>query len=546
MSIRTVFLALFLLLPPWFVGCAGDTGPGGGGPGVVDGARLEVVGSASRILDEYAEEAIEVRYLSAEGNPISGTVEFFVEGDPAGGTLSGHSARTDADGVASITLRTGTQANFDVVATAELAQDPARVGIQVQPLSFGSLDYVVTYTGLRVVDSAEVALFSNITCSDLDRSVPSPAQVGYAFLRARETFDNVEVGVPMAVYALGIDRNDNVAAEACADVTLSGPTGNVEINLADVGELFGGTYSVEETFDVTAGFSPALDFTLDLLTGLATDPARWLVDYVAGSDSVPSWLRSALSSRVTRDLVANALRNAIDDIHVPGYVSDLFDLGHGIDTAFTQLTLDGELTFGEGTEFGTYDGTHLVTGIHFPLVGGGEANRSIRALANLTVEVGPTITMHEHTLAIPFGQVVEMVLNEVLLPALPGSPSSTHELLTQLLDCSSIASSLAGEDATVESIANGVCDVGLTVLSGVIENYVTEMWQYDSLTLSGTADLVDTDTDYDRDHLEDGRADATWSGDSGDMMFTGTLAGARLDDMPGRTNPVRERINGLR
>ncbi len=546
MHIRTVFLALFLLLPPWFVGCAGDTGPGGGGPGVVEGARLEVVGATSRILDEYAEETIEVRYISAEGLPISGTVEFFVEGDPAGGTLSGHSARTDADGVASIVLRTGTQANFDVVATGELARDPARVGIQVEPLSFGDLDYVVTYTGLRVVDSAEVALFSNITCDDLDRAVPTPAQVQFAFLRARETFEDVEVGVPMAVYALGIDRNDNVAAEACADVTLTGPTGNVEIPLADVAELFGGTYTVEETFDVTDGFSPALDFTLDLLTGLATDPAAWLVDYVASSDSVPSWLRSALSSRVTRDLVANALRDAISDIHVPGYLSDLFDLGHGINTAFSRLTLDGELTFGEGTEFGTYDGTHLVTGIRFPLIDGGEANRSVRALANLTVEVGPTITMHEHTLALPFGRVVEMVLNEVLLPSLPGSPTSTHEFLTQLIDCSEIAMELAGEDPTIESIANGVCDVGLTILGGVIENYITEMWEYDSLTLSGTADLVDTDGDYDRDHLEDGEADALWSGDSGDLVFMGTLAGERLDDEGGREHPVRERLTGLR
>jgi hypothetical protein len=412
-------------------------------------------------------------------------------------------------------------------------------------MAFGALDYTVTYAGLRVVDGVEAALFTNTTCSDLERTVPSPRETQIGRLRTRSTFENVEIGVPMAVYALGIDRRDNVAAEACADVTLDGPSKSIEIPLADVAELFGGTYEVAETFDVTAGFNPTLNLALDIMTGLATDPAGYLVSYIASHPDTPSWLRTALSSRATRDLVANALRSAISEIHVPGYVEDVVDLGHGIDLAFTRMTLDGELTFGEGTEFGTFDGTHLVTGIRFPLTDGGESTRPIRALANLPVEVGPTITMHEHTLAIPFGQVVEMVLHDVLLPRVPGSPATMREFLGDLLDCSEISMSLSG-DATVQSIANAACDVGLTILGQVIEDYITALWNYDSLTLSGTANLVDSDGDYDRDELEMGRADASWAGSSGTMEFTGTLAGERLDDTAGRAHPVRDRMFELR
>jgi len=544
MRLRTSLLALLLVLPSAFA-CAADTGPGGY-VGVADGARLEIIGGATRLVDEYGEETLEIRYVTAEGAPIGGIVEFYLEGETAGGSLSGHAARTNDEGVANVVVRAGQQARFDIIATAELARDPARVTVEVQPMTFGDLEYVVTYTGLRVVNSAEVALFTNVTCEEMNRAVPAPRAVQYSFLRARETFENVEVGVPMAVYALGIDRNDNVAAEACADVTLSGPTGTVEIPLGDISELFGGTYTVAETFDVTSGFNPSLDFTLDLLSGLATDPATWIVDYVADRDGTPGWLASALRSSTTRRLASDALRRAIDEIHVPGYVSDVFDLGHGIDTAFSELTLDGELTFGEGTEFGTYDGTHLVTGVRFPLTDGTVATRNVRALANLTVEVGPSITMHEHTLALPFGRIVEMVLNDVLFPSLPGSPANSHEFISDLFDCGAIATSIAGDSSTTEAIVNAVCDLGVTLIADRLESYITEMWQYDSLTLSGTAVLTDLDGDYDRDHLENGVADALWTGASGTLDFDGTLTGERLDDEGGRNHPVRDRFTGLR
>ncbi len=543
---RALVIALALAAPTFITACAADTGGGAGGDIAPegDGARLEIVGAATRAIDEFAEHEIEVRYVSDEGEPLEGVVDFAIEGEAGGATLSGHATSTDAGGHAKVTVRAGTQATFDVVAVAPRAE-PAVVAVRVERMRFGELDYVVRYTGTRIVDSVEAALFTNVTCDELSRTVPSPRETQVTRLDRGEKFTDVEVGIPLAVYALGIDRGDNVASEACADVTLDGPTGNVEIALDDVDELFGGTWAVQETFDVTDGFNPTLDMLLDIMTGLSTDPAGYVVDFVADYPSTPSWLRTALSSPATRALVAGVLRDAISDVTVPGFVTETVDFGADVDRAFSYLTFDGEITFDEPDEFGGSLGTHRVTRMSFPL-DDGIAERPISALAeDVGVTVGPTIEMSEHELAIAFGRVVEMILHDVLLPRLPGSPRTTHEWITSLLDCDSIATSIAGESGTVRDVTNAVCDIGLALLSGLIDGYVEELWQYDRLYLSGTADLLDSDGDYDRDVLEEGEADARWVGDSGEMLFTGTFGGERLDDETGRPHRVRERLGSL-
>lgn len=544
---HTLLIALSLIAPT-FAACAADTG-GGTAPTMEDphleGARLEIVGATTRTVDEYAEHAIEVRYVDQDGQPLEGVVDFAIEGEAGGASLSGHATPTDADGHASVTLRAGTQSRFDVVAVAPQAE-PAVVDVLVERMRFGQLDYVVTYGGARIVDSVEAALFTNVTCDDLARSVPSPRETQYTRLSRTESFADVEVGIPLAVYALGIDRGDNVAAEACTDVTLDSPSGSVTVPLDDIAELFGGTWAVQESFDVTDGFNPTLDLLLDAMTGLSTDPAGYVVDFVADHPSTPGWLRTALSSSSTRALVAGILRDAIEDVTLPGYLTETVEFGADVDRAFTNLTFDGEIAFAEADEFGGALGTHRVSRVYFPL-DDGFAERPLSAVAeDVEITVGPTMDMAEHRLAIAFGRVVEMILVDVLLPRLPGSPATTHEFVTGLLDCDGIADSIAGEPGTVRDVTNAVCDVGLALLSGLIEGYITELWQYDSLYLAGTAALTDSDTDYDADVLEEGDATARWVGDSGELLFDGVFEGSKLDDETGRDHRVRERMTDLR
>lgn len=545
MKLRRTALVLIcaMLAAPALGGCASETDGGGG---IVtpspDAIRVEVVGGSERRLSEGVEHEIEFRIVKGTAaEPVQGVIDFELEGDVGGASLSGHSAPTDEHGHATVTLRSGVAAQFDLVASAEVAEVPAVVRIRVERMRFGALDYVVRYDGMRDVTGAEVALFTNVTCSDLARAVPTPREVQEKRLGVAGKFENVEVGLRLAVYALGIDRADLVAAEACADVTLDGPTGNVTINLQDTADVLGGTFQTEETFDVTAGFHPALDALLDAMRGLSTDAARYVVDLVADHPRTPSWLRSALSSSAVRSTVASLLRDAIGDIHVPGYVTALLDFGGDVDTAFSQLTLRGQLSFTNPDEFGAAMGNHRIYSVAFPL-DGTIAERRVAATAPVNVTVGPMITMDEHALGLVFGQVLEMIINDVLLPRLPGSPTSLVELTRGLLDCEAIARSLVGTGSTWTDVADGVCEVGLTLLGGYLEAQLLALGEYDTLHLSGTAQLQDLDRDYDRETINGGMAHARWTGADGEIVFDGTFTGLREDDTRGQRHPVRERM----
>lgn len=544
---RSVFAILIMSLAAPVYGCASNAAtppPSGEVPPNVERAFLEIVGSASRAVPEFDEERIEIRYVDQDGAAIADSVvDFAIEGDSRGATLSGSAAATDANGIASVVVRAGGSVVFDVVASAPLA-DPAVVTIDVEQMRFGTLDYTVTYAGRRLVRDAEVALFTNTSCDALNTRVPTPRDVSYPRIGETKQFGDVEVGRNMAVYALGIDRNDQVAAEACADVVLDTTTGSVTIALEDVSELFGGRYEVVESFDVTEGLPTALDMTLRILHGLADDPASFVVEFVRDLDSVPGWVESVLDFGPSRAVVIGLLRDVLSRVHLPGYVTELLDLGRDLDIALADMTLAGELEFPEPNEFGEGMGTHSLRSMRVP-VDGMIVERNISATTEVQIQVASTITLPEHSLDVSFGQLVEIILNDVLLPRLPGSPDNLGDLVSGLLDCRAIADSLAGDSSTTASVVNSVCELGSTFIGAYLEDQITSLWSFETLNLQGTADLEDTDGDYDRDVIRNGMSTARWTGDSGELVFNGDMNGTRLDDRP-RAHPIRDRMTELR
>ena len=103
----------------------------------------------------------------------------------------------------------------------------------------------------------------------------------------------------------------------------------------------------------------------------------------------------------------------------------------------------------------------------------------------------------------------------------------------------------SGPIGTTADIANAACQIGLTLLGGYAESYVMDLFQYTTLELHGTAQLADSNGNYNMDVLEEGVADANWIGADGRMSFMGVMDGSRLDDGNGE-HPVRSRLTGLR
>lgn len=522
------------------VGCAAETAP----PqmqmeNIPDGARLELVGSSSRVLAANSEEEIEVRYLTLQGEPIEGTISFAIEGDAAGGSLSGMLVRSDASGSAKLNLRTGNDATFSVVANG-LNTDPVRVNVTVQPLQFRDLSYRVGYVGARDISQVEVGLFTNITCAGVEASPPTASQSQNTSLNRNEAFQNVEMNVPVALYAIGIDGRNNVATVACQDVRLSATTPQVQLVMADTAYQFGGTYGTRETFNVTEGFNPNLDFALDAIDGISTDAAAYITNFAATDDRSPSWLRTALGVPGVSSLVTTEIRNALSNIHSPAWLSDVGNLGSDVNRAFSAMSLNGELTFGQPAEF-TTTGTHTIRSVEIP-VDGIAITSPVTASATLQVQVGNQIMMSEHSLNVSFGTLALMILNDILLPRLPGAPHSVTELLNNLLDCDALATRITSSDSSIRDAIAGVCMIGETIVGTMVSDKIVGLVNYDQLHLSGHAELVDADRDYDTETIRNGVAAARWTGSSGEMDFTGTFTGSLLSDPSNHGNAIRTRI----
>ncbi|MCC7541248.1 MAG: hypothetical protein IT379_33835 [Deltaproteobacteria bacterium] len=511
---------------------------------------LEIVGEPNRVVDAGTELTIDVRY-TVDGTPQGlQPIDFAITGEPAGASLSGRTVMTDTSGIARIVLRTGMEARFEVEATRPDVSMAAVMNVTVARLRFGTLDTRAVYAGSRDVRTAEFALFTNTTCAAVRTSAPTPAaQRSVISLSTAARFESVEIGIPLAVYALGIDARDTVAADGCIDTTLAGPMGTADAQIGDIPELMGGEYALTTRFDVTEGVPPALDAVLEGFTGLSTDPAAYIVGLVADAEGAPDWLRDALGVSFVRSAVTSILRGAIDDVHVPEELDMLLDTGADLDAALSQTQLNSLMTMAEPGEFTTMSSTHQLREIAVPLDGAIVTRPvSVPAVmfdAGFDAATPGMLVFPEHNFALSFGQLVTLILNEVLLPRLPGAPHSIGELAFRVFPCADIAEAIASEPGTTRDVVNGVCQVGVALLGGWLDSQVQTLFDYDTLVYAGRGPLQDMDYDYARETIGAGTATGSWTGADGTLSFPGTLSGSKNGAMR-RVHPVRERIRALR
>jgi len=549
-SVLALLLTLFGCAPSGMTGPSGPTDPGPVDPvdpvdpDLAEGF-LEIVGPAVVATEEGGELELVVRYVDRAGNPLAGTISFAIEGAAGGASLSAMNVPTDAEGLARVTVRTGSEASFPVAAVAPLAMEPAVWTVQVQPMAMADLEVVPTYEGARVIDDVEVALFTNLSCEDLAAAVPSPRGVEHTELDRGAVFEAVETGVPLAIYAFGINPEGHVAAARCDNASIAEDT-EIGIRLVDVDFVRGGRYTTEEVFDVTDGFNPHLDAALDALRGLTTDPAGYIVDTAIEAADLPGWAETVLSSPSVRAEVAGLIEEAILDVHLPGFVVETAEGGADIDRAFTGLTLVGELTLVEPTEFGEANGEHRILEVRAPVSDGAVSVPLRDATSEVELSFGEDdIHLAEHSFEVPFGAIVEALLNEVLLPRLPGAPGSVNELLSNLVDCDGLGARV-GDGGLMSSVAEVACSVGIALAADRIEDSVLRLWQYDVLTLDGRGVVSDDDMDYVTEAF-DGGAHALWTGESGELEFNGTITGVRGDEVGERpADRVRDRMSDLR
>lgn len=521
----------FLLLSLMALGCSTTTvGPDDDiipNPDL-DDATLEIVGSDRVSVSTNSETNLRVRYLDQDGDPVDGAVNFTIQGSEGGATLSGRNIDTDAEGIATISLRTRDLAQFRVVAAAAAA-DPVEFMINVTEGEIVTLLVTPEYSGMRAIADVYTGVFSNYTCGEFASLVPTPQEVQSGRLGETREFSGIDTASPIAVYSLGYNSRDFVATFRCVDVDFD--AGNeVAFEMADVTDLQGGVFDMTETFDVTDGFPPAVDFILDAMSGLTTDPANWLIDVAIASDILPGWVNDILDD--SRILISGFINDAIADINRPSYVDEILEAGAELDRVFTELTIAGTLSISEANEFGEGIAVHRLRELRVP-VGEETITRPLRD--QRVDDVGVVFAdgmqiIDEHTFMVSLGEVMGIVINDIFLPRLPGAPSNMSELLANLINCDGLGEASFLPEDTPQTIRDGleeVCSVGIALAGSQIENQLEELLDWDTLTLAGEGMTMDDDQDYRADEFE-GTANASWAGGPGGTLdFEGELRGVR-------------------
>lgn len=506
-------------------------------------ARLAIVGPNSITMPTNSETTLSLRYeLIANSSPVVGTVTFALSGDTRGATFGGPaSVLTDQDGAATMLLRSGnTDALFNVTASAPGA-DPVSISVSVTSSgNFTSLNVTPTFAGdINLHNDIHVALFPNYSCGQFSSLIPTPLAAQSTIVGQAVSFNNVNLDAPNAVYAIGYNFSNNPVSFRCVDVA----SANETAELMELNATTGGVFQVEESFDLTVGLPGTVDFILNMLNGLATNPGAWVVDVAIdalGGD--PNDCRSGnLVARYLcdwRSSISMHLNSFINDLNYPGYVDDILQAGRGIDEILTNVTLEGTLTLGEDMGGGMSIASHRIRLMRL-IVDEMPVERPINQTANnIAVNMsGGQQSVAEHTFGIPFGEILQRIINDIVLPRVTcpmGSPPgcvparSLSALIQKLVNCDSVASYLVGEDSDYRGYVEDGCRAAVRWAANEAEERLVNLLGYDTLHLSMSGMTIDDNNDLVADRVE-GTATGRWTG-VGTLEFPGSFRGARQND----------------
>lgn len=217
MSFRTLILGSLLLV----LGCSGaeDGADGAVADAAADPHESLAFVTPSTSLLPSRELQLSVTYRDATGALQPGvTVDFSLVGAASGASLSPTKALTDANGVATTTLRAGSMPS-DLQLRARASADAyAYLTISVRAALGTSLSVGVAYAGAREIATYTVTLVPNMTCAQLGAGLAGELTYHFSAPDEQARFD-LGYGLSAALLGWGKDDTGGNLARACMDFT---------------------------------------------------------------------------------------------------------------------------------------------------------------------------------------------------------------------------------------------------------------------------------------------------------------------------------------
>jgi hypothetical protein len=288
-----------------------------------------------------------------------------------------------------------------------------------------------------------------------------------------------------------------------------------------------GTYRVNDTFDLAANM-PADSFLNGLIaaTDSPDDPASWIVDQMLAQLDDGDFKNFLIAAK---PFVISDINDQIVSL-APDLVNKIKAVGQATALIYKNFGVNERLTIGTGAGLdNTVTGTTIIDGVRFTYGGTTHDfqftayNIDEQKIENLPLSLDATakLTIGEHTVNLPYGKVIRIALDNVVVPAIDPNAHSLTELLANAVDCTGIGASVA-DSLGFGSAAmwTSVCGAGMGFAADAVYDQLVAEDTVIQLKLNGTARAVDANADYFVDRLEFG----VWNGEMTYSDATTTVA----------------------
>ena len=557
---RTVpILILFAL-----IGCDEDTPVADTGP---DSRTLSVVkGYGPDVgLRPGAEAQLRVRYTAPSGVAIKeGQVRFAIFGDPSGSTLSADRANTDANGVATITVRAGAgNSSFQVTASAQGSAD-ALFYIEVSDKGFGSISVSAQYSGalprIQLVSITHFLLPGG-ACVGVDPISPSGVLRSRNATKLEEAvlFTAIALGSARAVLTRAVTSDGRARASGCVEVPGSVFKADrllaLTVELRDLAPRLQGEYQLDTVVTLPGGSASAPSWPRPLADALTPwddlsdckrDPAQKLLDCVVDAMDAADPLDCVVAQPSAAAAAIQAERGALTsgcrgiytvratpslekqlyarmELKGKTTLSALAQIPAAARTQFSRLTLTSTLTLTALSSESRAVGRHELESVALgPSTSAASFKVSEIGLANwsahpVEARVSNTwvLKLSSHQLSLRLGLLAREALSRgVLKPAkLPGASTALVAQILGLLKIDSGGKSLTGCDALQDMVCSAArlgpkclgqaCQLGAAALATSLDQGFSLLDKHAAadLTLSGEVELKDESGDLKIDRL---------------------------------------------
>jgi hypothetical protein len=298
-----------------------------------------------------------------------------------------------------------------------------------------------------------------------------------------------------------------------------------------------GTYRVNSTFDIATNMPGTAGNVLNGIidaTDSPDDPMSWLLDQML-AQMADGTLKDILVG--AKPFVAGYLNDRLHDL-APDLVDTLLDVGGRMEDMTKHFGLNEKLEVSSVDQ--TYIARVTADGVRFTVNGTATdldfiSNNIDNVVANdifITYDKGASrLGIGEHTLPLPYGKLVRLGLDTVIVPAIDPTAHNLGELLAHLVNCnavgSSISSSLGFGSASFWAAA---CVSGVNAGANVLYDQIADQNSKLSLKLVGSSRAADTNADYKLDKLLFGNWTGTMTFETEDAALAqpAEYAGARM------------------